>query len=222
MLLPLLPGTLPPNACYDNEQERLVAFMGVSSAVIEGGLAFYNYGATLPTPENQGYPWFRTTDGKWYIYAGSWLSPVNYDLGDRRWYAKTLAELVTYDGGDAGAPSVSSGPMWEEDTDFIGRSPMHPGAVFGSNPAKVLALGENYGVASHTNTMLEMPEHTHGVNYSNIQAGTGYPQTGTGSSNDFQFNTDPAGVTAPSPFSVVHPVRGLYCIKWTGRQFWKV
>lgn len=200
-----------------------MAFLGVSNAVLEGGLAFYNYGASVPVPENQAYPWFRTTDGRWYIYSGSWISPVNYSLLERRWFAGTLVELVTYDGGDAGAPSDRSGPMWVEDTAFIGRSPMHPGAIPSSDPAKSLALGEDYGAGSHTNTMLEMPEHTHQVKYAFNQTGAGLPCiTGNGTTESIQYPTEATGEATPDPYSIVGPVRGIYCIKWSGRQYYRV
>lgn len=205
-----------PNA----EQERLVAFAEVLTAQLDGQ-AFYNYGSTKPSPENNIYPWFRTTDGRWYIYSGGWISPVNYDLLERRWYAGDLTQLQTYDGGDSGAASDRSGPMWTEDTDMRGRSPMHPGAIADANPAKTLAIGENYGSGSHAQTVAELAAHTHEVK---IPAGGNegaLPRFNTSANTTSVATVDviseSTGGGAAMP--IVHNVRGLYCVKWTGRLY---
>src|SRR5688572_10156107 len=117
ILLPILAGSLPPGICLtgpDAEQNRMVAFAENMEAQLEAGQSFYNFGDTKPAVEFNAYPWLRTIDMRWYYYSGGWISPVNYDANDRRWYAGTLVQLQTYDGGDLGAPSDRSGPMWVE------------------------------------------------------------------------------------------------------------
>lgn len=215
--LPILPGTLPPGVCYPDEQTRLVAFAENMSAQLDGS-AYYNYGSTQPSVENQGYPWLNTNDGRWYTFVGRWRTPSNYSTGERRWWAGSLADLVTYDGGESGDP------MWEEDTDFQGRSPMGPGAIPSANPSKTLTVGENYGEGAHTMTEAELVEHTHeppeGIaNYIGyVEAGQPSSYEATGGTEMMTFG-ETAATGDGEAMPIIHPVRGLYCIKWTGKQF---
>lgn len=192
------------------------------------GSAFYNFGPDKPDPSLRSYPWFRTTDGRWYYFSGDWISPVNYDVNERRLYVGSLTDLQTYDGGDTGTPSDRSGPMWVEDTDFIGRSPMHPGAIPDSNPSKTLAVGENYGEGAHKQTLTEMVPHDHDLEWRANTSGTGSDNvTGTPQApTTTTFQTESKGGTGSPPdnerANVVHPCRGCYLIKWSGRLYRRV
>jgi hypothetical protein len=222
VLLPLQPGTLPPGVCYNTEQARLIAFTEAMKAVLSGQ-AFYNYGASTPAPENNGYPWLRTTDGIWYIYSGDWISPVGpeYDSNIRRIWTGSEASLPTYDGGDAGTPSDRSGPMWEVDHVFDGRSPMGVGTIPTSNPSKTLTLGELHGLGAHVLAGSNIPEHRHAMKFSDTQSGSTYPQIGTGSTDDRQFFTEMSGNASPTPLNNVHPIVACHFIRWTGRLYRK-
>jgi hypothetical protein len=224
ILLPLLPGTLPPGACYNSEQERLNAYAENLEAQLNG-MAFFNYGSDVPAVENNVYPWLRTTDMLWYRYSGGWISPVGptYDIYVRRLWYGTPAQLVTYDGGDSGAASDRSGPMWEEDINFRGRSPIGPGDVPGTTPINTISLGESFGAGDLTLAASNLPQHSHQIKASSTLSGGGFPQTGTGNTHDFTFTTEPAGgAGTPAAVSITHPVRGIYIIKWTGRLYRKV
>jgi hypothetical protein len=236
MLLPILPGTLPPGVCYANEQDRLLAFAENMEAILAGGLAYYNYGSDTPSVENQGFPWFRTTDGRWYFFSGSWKSPVNYSTYERRLFVGSTTDLLTYDGGAAGTVTATTGPMWEVDTDFAGRSPMAPGDIPSANPAKTLAVGENYGEGAHTMTEEELAPHDHAPR-DGFAAYAGFVDVGQPSSYEIDGGSeiermgatgegggedDGSGNLVAQPMPVIHPVRGCYIIKWTGRQFYTV
>jgi hypothetical protein len=219
-LLPILPGTLPPNICYDTEQERIVAFAGQMWAQLSGQ-AFYNYGDTKPAPEFNGYPWLRQQDMRWYYFAGVWISPnPEQSPYARRLFMGTTVNLQTYDGGDTNAPSDRSGPMWEVDTAFDGRSPMGVGTIPLSDPSKSLALGEQYGEGSHTQTEDEMPEHAHNVQYATSDTGDGFPTVSNGTTAVLNYNTDEKG--GSEPMNWVHPVVGIYIIKRTARIYYAV
>lgn len=155
VLLPLQPGTLPSGACYNSEQERLVAFAGALWAVLEGQ-SFFNYGPDKPDPENNIYPWLRTVDDRWYKYSGGWIAknPEDAESDVRRlWYGNTT-DLQTYDGGDTNAPGLSSGPMWEVDTLFAARFPVGPGTFPGGTVVNVGGIG---GEDEHVLTDDEVP-----------------------------------------------------------------
>lgn len=140
VLLPIQPGNLLPGVCYDSEQERLVDFAANMQAILSGQ-AFYNYGSTKPAAELNAYPWFRTTDGRWYFYSGGWITPnPEQSLLVRRIWVGDLTQLQSYDGGDTGSPSDRSGPMWEVDSAFAGRAPVGVGSLDPSGTA-VAVLG---------------------------------------------------------------------------------
>ena len=245
LLLPILAGTLGQGECPTTLQGILNLFANNLQAVLANGRSFYNYGPDKPAPEFQPYPWLRTTDGRWYQFSGVWRAPNNYNLSERRWWAGIESDLVNYDGGGAGAVTPTTGPMWIIDHDFDGRSPMGPGAVAGKGSD--LAVSENYGAAQHTLTDAEggVGSHTHAFGLTNpgnddaffnrpgtspVTAYTGYYITGSnGNSVASQTTADlftspannGAGVTAAA-FSIVHPVRGLFVIKPSGRQYFTV
>lgn len=241
ILLPILPGELPPGYCFSTWQQTLVDFADNMSASLEAGMAFYNFGSSVPAPEFQGYPWLRSTDMRWYRYDGNWIAPVNYDLNERRLFTGSLVDLQTYDGGDTGVPSDRSGPMWEEDTAFRGRSPMGPGLISGSDPAspKTLALSESYGEGSHVLTEPELPTVSPVVDFAPATKPnfTGYVALSGISTVDAGTSSGPIayalpGITSPGlvvtpfgsddPHQTVHPVFGIFIIKWTGRAYRKI
>jgi hypothetical protein len=220
-LLPLLPGTLPEGICYASEQERLNGYAEVTQAVLSGGLAFYNYGDTEPGVDYQGYPWLNTNTGLWYTYVGQWRSPrpkCEQDLDYRILWAGLEANIPLKDGGTAGVATLDTGPFWEIDTLAAGRSPMAPGLIAGSDPTKTLARIEQYGAGSIALTTTEMPAHTHSMQFATDDAGGGYPQVGSGDSNDISYNTVSAG--SGTAFSLVHPVYGLWVLKPTIRVWY--
>lgn len=147
--------SLPSGTCYPDEQSRLVAFAGAMAAVLPG-LAFYNYGSTKPDPEFNSYPWFRTTDSRWYFYSGGWiaLNPER-DPNIRRIFRGDSTDLITYDGGDNNAPSDRSGPMWEVDTEMSGRVAVGAGTLQPSGT--VIAVDDTGGVDEVTLTDAEVP-----------------------------------------------------------------
>ncbi len=228
VLLPIINGTLNAGVCFASEQARLNAFTSVMNAVLNGE-TFLNVGDTKPSVENQGRPWIYTVDGRIYFFSGKWKSPVqNPSPFDVRLFKGSLVDLQTYDGGDTGTPSTESGPMWVEDTDFIGRSPMHPGLIpeTVSTFAHTLLVGENYGDGSHVQTTQELAVHAHFPDATKADGFLGHAVAGapatfnvTGGGDTINMaQTGTAGGNGLTPsvtqaMNWVHPVRGLYCIR---------
>lgn len=238
VLLKLLPGSLPAGYCYPSNPQTLnVDMFNIASAVFPDTFGVVNFGDTKPSPENSKFPWIRTVAGApvwptvWVFYNGVWVARHPDDPGSivRRWVTD-ISGLPTYDGGDANpADGFASGAMWLEDTDFQGRSPMHPGAIAGAVPAKTLAASESYGEGSHQLVLTELPSYKFKISgfLNNV------PVTSAGETR-FTFG-GPPGATGISPgvgtvdstgsdapHNTVHPVRGLYCIKRSTRIFYKV
>lgn len=227
MLLPLQPGTLPPGVCYANEQDRLLAYAENLEAVLAGGLAFYNYGDTTPSVENQGYPWLNTNDTQWYTFSGAWRRKrplLEQDPNYRILWVGDSADIDTVGGGSA------SNPLWEIDHAFDGRSPMGPGDIASANPAKNLAVGESYGAGAHAQTAEELYPHTHTPDPTLADGFLGHAVVGApatynvlgGGDTISMGQTAAAGGNASDdaePAPIVHPVYGIWILKPTSNQY---
>lgn len=226
--MPLQPSTLPVGVCYASEQERLNSFAGNLHAILDGQ-AFYNFGDTVPAVEFQSYPWFRTVDYRWYTYDGGWIS-ANPEQSEyvRRLFVGTLAQLILYDGGDNTPLSDRSGPMWEEDTAFQGRSPIGPGTLPTSGAAVTVAT--NYGADQHTLVATELPA-TIPMTVPANDWGSGAPSPATFRLLADDQEVDPSPINISSDFTIaggdqphnnLGPVRGCYIIKRTSRVYYKI
>lgn len=252
ILLPLLAGQWPQGYCPATNQDWLVTIADNIKAVLPAGNSWYNFGDTQPAPEYQGYPWLYSVDMRWYYFNGKWISPNLADANERRIYVGALTggagTLEEYDGGKSGAITPTTGPMWTEDTDFVGRVPIGAGLIPGTTtPAITTAVGDPTGGSEHTLTEAEggVGVHTHGFGkYLNGAAGYNYTglntvpsYTGavvqgisgstTGSDTVSNMYTFPSGLTAagvptPTPFQVIQPSRAVYVIRRTQRQFYTV
>lgn len=236
VLLPIVPGNFPVGYCFPaTPQEFLVDIAAHLQALLEGGMAFYNYGSTVPAPENQGYPWLRTTDMRWYRFDGNWISPNPETSAEvRRLFigpeSGAADGVWTYDGGDGSDPSAvvptdRTGAMWEVDHNFDGRSPMGPGNIPSANPATVLAVNTNAGEGAHVMSDQEVGPHSHllpqgyeidGLNATPklcVDADTLTPTLQLSTNN----NTYTAGQQA---MPIIHPVRGVFLLKRTARAYY--
>lgn len=249
ILLPILPGTLT-GFCFKNWQDTLVQFANNMQAVLDG-CSFFNYGDTKPDPQYEAYPWLYSVDMQWYKFSGVWQRPHPYKPGEHRWEEFTQeSDIWSFDGGDGSnptttPPSANAGAMWELDHNYDGRSPMSPGAITGSSPAKTLGFLEDYSSGAVTLTAAQLAAHYHGVgtdgqpgggdppvmlskSWSVVTAITGrYEDTsgtqtwadGPAISSGTMGTTPPLAdsTTTPDSVNVVHPVRGMCCIVRTAR-----
>lgn len=227
VLLPLQPSSLPPGVCYASEQERLSSYAANLHAILNGQ-AFYNFGDAVPAVEFQSYPWFRTIDYRWYIYDGAWISANPEQSTDvRRLFVGSLTDLLTYDGGDNTPLSDRSGPMWTEDTDFQGRSPIGPGNLPTSGDPIVVAT--NYGADQATLLATQLPASIDLTVSTNDYGEPPFNVTGfrllsdnqdvDGQRDQTSSYVNPGG---GQPLDTLTPVRGAYVIRRTARIFYKV
>ena len=236
--LPIIPPSVPEGFCNTLGPDwvhQIINLMGQAVAVFTDVGTIILSQEDQPNESQRNFLWHKPSTGiiyKWSTGAGAWLAP-NRELplsDERRWWAGDLVNLPNYDGGNTMPLGINSGPMWEEDTEFVGRSPMHPGAIPDANPAKTLAVGENYGEGSHTMTAQEVGPHTHPLNAdSSIVNGANIKvvNSGSGSTGLMIGLTGPAStdlsvlnntyIASQQKMPVLHPVRGLYAIKRTIR-----
>lgn len=73
-------------------------------------------------------------------------------------YWGSEASIETYDGGEAGVVTETTGPMWQKVSALDGRIPMGPGTLQPST--RTLAVTGTVGVDEVTLTRAELPEET--------------------------------------------------------------
>lgn len=245
-LIQATPGTLPSPYCFTTFQKLLTDFISLSNWQFNSniGNSFFNYGSSVPTVDNQIYPWFRTgsgfLDGWYYFDGGDWIkaNPVAPLSSERKLWVGTEADLVTYDGGDSNAANDRNGPMWEVDHDFDGRIPIGPGTLPGYQTVPVptvIANGANAGAEGEVLKLTEaqLPAHDHdiGAEASDDPDGTSMNGRFTVSDGTFHWrntagakigHTRDAGTGADINLSKLPPVRGTFVVKRTSRTFYRV
>lgn len=242
--LPIIPPSVPEGFCSqltgnDWIQQLANLIVGKAVAQLDGtGFTVVLNQETQPGPDQITSLWRQPSTAGRGIYSyvgGAWVipHPSPPSGNERRLWVGALgaAGLDLFDGGAVGAVGANSGPMWEEDTGFQGRSPMGPGAISTANPAKTLAVVENYGEGAHLQTVEEVGPHTHalvteaGITNANgsidvVNTGAGTPGLQIGLTGP---QTTPLSVvanaytTVQQTMPVIHPVRGSYVIRRTGR-----
>lgn len=237
--LPLNAGSLP-YACYPSDPQTLYSDMFSRGSALASDLRGVIISESAPAAADQDKLWVQTTGGapiRQFIYFNAqWVWPHASAAGgnERRLWVGTLAQLVTYDGGDSGALGDASGAMWAEDTDFAGRSPMHPGTITNAVPATTLGVNDNFGNGSELQTDQQVAPHTHplsgdttiqdGVRLNSVFSGVGGAGVQIGNTGppatDIQVTAN-TYLTTQQRMSVVHPVRGIYIIRRTSRVYYR-
>jgi len=244
----LVPGSLPEGFCFTTWQALLNSFFTLSSGYLPGRYSFFNFGNTEPLPEDRDKPWLRLNgDGsmdQWYTYfSGQWLAPYPSPPSgsERRLWVGLEADLVTYDGGEAGAITDTTGSFWVVDHDFDARVPIGPG-TFPVDPADptsgaTISVGDTGGKENSLVTLLgaNIPSHVHDVS-SEKSDETGTSETGrfqvsdgsliwrTANTSDKIGHTratggDVDGATTPLTFTNLTPYRGTFVIMRSSRIY---
>jgi hypothetical protein len=125
-----------------------------------GNQTTFNYGPDTPTPDNQDRPWFKTDANylpeRWYTFSnGSWVSRHPVAAGAIVMYEGSEASIPTYDGGEAGVVTATTGPMWEKVSALDARFPLGPGTLASGTAVAVTNTG---GEEKHELTRAELPE----------------------------------------------------------------
>lgn len=159
-------ATVPEGTCPSWIIALWPQLVGLVTANLNGALNTFNYGSSTPAPADQDKPWLKLDtsgypDGQYWVYKGGfWLKKHPMAPGLISLYAGDLATLDTFDGGEAAAVSLTTGPMWERYAEMDAKFPLGPGTL-PSGAVKV--IGDTGGEENHILTIPEMPIHHHGV-----------------------------------------------------------
>ena len=242
----LIPPTFPEGYCPPSLQQFANDLQ--SGTQLSSGISLDTLVISDTAPADHSKAWFKTVGGivtaasklfVWSTALSLWVAPnPEQDLSARRLWAGALGagagNLDEYDGGSTAAVGPATGPMWEEDPTFVGRSPMHPGIIPTANPAKTLTVGEDYGEGAHLMTAQEVAPHNHALSadasITNVNGSIKTVTTGAGGPGLAIGLTAPpstdlavvpnAFTTTQQAMPVIHPVRGIYVIRRTARIFY--
>lgn len=241
-------GDIPAGTCPATLQAMLNLFGSKLSITFPLSAAVFNYGNSVPIPDQQSFPWIRlnadgTPDGL-YVYAnGAWVrphpvppnSPILFP------YNGSLASIATYDGGEGSSTTPvtdDSGPMWAPST-TDGLPPASDGSNVVAYGRMLLGQSAAYpqgatgGEYSHTQTPNEMAQHDHpvtnasGTNFTDVRLYGGESDDATCGSqgnNSSRYKIglaggNPDGTT--SPMNILNPYLSVYFISRTSRVYYR-
>jgi len=245
----LVPGTLPEGYCLSTFQRLLTDFFTLSSAYLPGNYSLFNFGNSEPAPSDRGKPWIRlnndgSLDRTYVFFMGDWLAPYETppSSSERRLWVGLEADLETYDGGEAGAVSDTTGPFWTVDHLFDARVPIGPG-TFTADPADptsgaTIAVGGTGGRENSHETLVaaNVPPHQHTIGTEksddpDVASETGRLRVGGGLEVLWQNVAtvkvghtrnslgDGTGGTTAMTFTNLPPYFGTFVIKRTARIY---
>lgn len=227
--LQLSPGTLNNPDCYPSTPQALYAEMFEKGRALTSTLTGIILSATAPAATDRDKAWFKVSAGHpigqfaWDSVLNAWLWPNPYAPSGpgRMMWAGSIADLATFDGGDASADSVISGPMWEVDTDFAGLFPLAPGTINGV----AVPVNQTGGSVEQTLTLENMPPHSHTVPKPVVSSAAGANVGVLFDSYSGTVDTSVVGGSgtppAAQPFVIVPPYRSVYIIKRTSRVYYR-
>lgn len=223
--LPIIAEGVPAGLCYTTMTADIPVIASYLRALFTGGEI--NTGSSTPAAENRGKPWYRTNadgtdDGWWTFYSGFWIQKYPLPTGSVIMYEGALADIPTFDGGEAGAITNITGAFWVEVTEMQARSPIHPGTL---PSGTIINVGDNIGEEKHQLTIAELPAHTHQFDTTDsAQVLTKVASNRVGSINqtgslDYAFANPPQNTGSDTAHNTIQPSRGIFFIRRTARLY---
>lgn len=223
-------SSVPVGFCFVDFQTSWPQLVGLLSGTADVSVNLH-IGEAAPADLTKA--WLKTISGVpdrlYYFASGVWLAkhpiPVGFTMLAPAGTAP--ADIDTLDGGEAGAVTAFTGPMWEEDTDFAAMFPIGPG-TFPSGTA--LTEGDTGGEETHALTTAELAPHSHVVlaAQSNTAGGSDVqrlrPESTEADSDVNTANTGGDPVTPGlngKPHNTVPPFRVRYFLKRTARTHYR-
>lgn len=124
----------PVGYCFTTPNQFAVDLITRLSGELAGDASFFNYGPNTPAPDDQDKPWIRLDSNgnidKIYSFSnGAWVARHPVAPGIVVMYEGSEASITTLDGGESGAITATTGPMWEKVSTMDARFPIGPGTL---------------------------------------------------------------------------------------------
>lgn len=220
--LQIIESGTPAGLCYTTLTNDIPIIAQYLRAIFSGNEL--NTGSATPAAEDRNKPWLRTNsdgtpDGVWFFSGGFWLQKHETPIGAVILYEGTLGSIETFDGGESGAITSTTGAFWQEVTEMQGKSPMHPGTLASG---LVVNVGDNLGQEKIVMTLANLIEHSHDIMTwtSGATGGDGakvlnQPDPGTLS----LVPSEATGGSPPDGMDNIGPSRGLFFIRRSARLY---
>lgn len=208
--------------CFVSFEKLALDIVSGIAGEVSGSASFINYGNTTPPPDDRTKPWFRTNadgtpDDTYTFVNGAWVAKHHLLPGAVILYRGSEASIETYDGGEAGAITATTGPMWQKLSTMDGRFPLGPGTLNGV----AVAVGTQGGAATVTLVEENLPVHDiqgyavdEGANLSsNALISDDDRTTNANTADSFGGETD--GSTRPTV--IIPPYTAIFFIERTAR-----
>lgn len=222
----------PEGYCFTTPNQFAVDLVTRLAGEVAGDANFFNDGDTTPAPDFQDRPWlphnYSGNNPPAFVYQfidGAWRMPHPLAPGAVMMYEGSEASITTHDGGEAGAITATTGPMWEKVPSMDARFPIGPGTLASG---ATVAIGGQGGVEEHTLTRAELPNvsvDTLSQRRINVQDGGSAvvttPETApTGAAfSNIPLPTEPLG--DGDPHTNMPPYTGIWFIRRTARRYFR-
>jgi hypothetical protein len=216
----IIADPLPPGFCPLSETDHQI-IAATYHGELAGNLNTFNYGNSTPDPSNRDKPWRRLEStgfpDDWYDYAaGFWLAKHPSPPGVVIMFRGNAVDIDTFDGGEAGAITATTGPFWAKVSALDARVPIGPGTLPSTT---VIAIGGTGGEEKHILTIPELPAHAHSVDIPQDTA-TDTQQTLAIQGDDSTFRSfATSSVGSGTAHNTLPPYYGIWFIERTARLY---
>lgn len=219
------------NYCFTTWNQFGVDLIQRLAGETDGDATFFNDGDTTPAPDNRVYPWTPqsysggTPPAFMYHYvSGAWIMPHPMPEGAVIMYTGSEASIDTFDGGEAGTITDTTGPMWEKLDTMDARFPIGPGTLPSGD---VIAVGDTGGAEEVTLEEENIPLHelqayslNDGANLNSVGLIADDDRNATANPDPIDsFGGDEDGATVAH--NNMPPYTGIFFIKRTARKYYR-
>ncbi len=244
MNVSITPQQLPSGFCPTTLQEMWNTFAANGFVAIPDAISQIVWQQNKPTDSTVTWGQLDSLGRPVRVYKfaqGAWLSQHTIASGLTMWWFDVLPTFTTFDGGDAGPLSDTTGPMWQQAKDSNGnliaaKFPIPAGTL---PSGTVLALGDTGGEEKHTLLTAELASHTHlefsdeGVPGNNPPgSGDTVAREGTSPGGDSEYAMQKGTLAAAvgktsatgsaTPFNVMPPYVVGYLLQRSSRIFFSI
>lgn len=219
----------PVGYCFTTPNQFAVDLITRLAGEVAGEGAFFNYGPNTPAPDDQDKPWLRLDANgnidKIYSFSnGAWVARHPVAPGIVVMYEGSEVSITTLDGGESGAITATTGPMWEKVSTMDARFPIGPGTLASGS---VVNIGDTGGLEEVELLEANIPIHV--MNGYTVDTGANLATRGILSDDDRntaaheidRFGGDPV-TDATVPHSNMPPYKAIFFIRRTARTHYRI